>query len=177
VARRDCPFGRWNWLLSTAANRNMPESATARSGSGESNAMKRAFTLLPLILALPFLAHAQAGAGYTKIASTNGLSQIDTSVTDGAVYEYQITSFCAQPVAPATAGPCGLNALGGPVIGESMPLVSNPADIPNDGKAHTVTLNWVASLTPGAIYNVYRIEATGPAPPSASTTGPVATVN
>jgi hypothetical protein len=138
--------------------------------------MKRAL-FIGLLLFFPWRVFAQATTGYTKIASTNGLSQIDTAVTDGAVYEYQITSFCAQPVAPATAGPCGLNTSGQPIIGESAPLVSNPADIPNDGKIHTVTLSWIASLTPGAIYNVYRIEAAGPTPPGASATEPVATVN
>jgi len=92
---------------------------------------------------------AQAGAGYVKIASTSGLSQIDTSVVDGAAYQYQVT------------------AVNG--FGESTPITSMIAVIPATG-IHTVTLAWTASATvstPPVTYNIYRLTGTIPNPPGA----------
>jgi hypothetical protein len=95
---------------------------------------------------------AQAGAGYVKIASTSGLSQIDTAVVDGDVYLYEVTAANA--------------------AGESSPVTTGAAIIPTTG-THSVTLAWGASTTPGVTYNVYRIQVVIPNPPAAAS----ATVN
>jgi fibronectin type 3 domain-containing protein len=118
--------------------------------------MKARLLFLGLVVFWAANAFAQAGAGYTKIASTNGLSQIDTSVVDGDVYQYQVTS---------------VNQ-----FGESTPITSNVALIPATG-THSVTVSWGASATAGVTYNVYRITGAIPSPPALPTSGPVATVN
>lgn len=92
---------------------------------------------------------AQAGAGYVKIASTSGLSQIDTSVVNGQAYQYQVTAVDQ--------------------FGESTPVTSMIAIIPATG-IHSVTLSWIASTTiatPAVTYNVYRLTGTIPNQPGA----------
>jgi hypothetical protein len=91
---------------------------------------------------------AQAGVGYVKIASTSGLSQIDTTVVDGSVYLYEVTAANA--------------------AGESTPVSTGPAVIPAMG-VHSVTLAWGASSSPGVTYNVYRELVVLPNPPGAAT--------
>ena len=110
--------------------------------------MTKRLLFLGLVVFCAANAFAQAGAGYTKIASTNGLSQIDTAVTDGDVYQYQVTA---------------INQ-----FGESTPITSNVAPIPATG-THSVTLSWGASPTAGVTYNVYRITGAPPNSPGAFT--------
>jgi hypothetical protein len=156
----------------------------ATHNTATSKAVGRALLSLLLIywtLGLtPWRAFAQASAGYVKIASTNGTSQIDTAVVDGATYQYEITTFCTPPTPPATVGVCGTNPLTGvPFFGESLPLISNPATIAFTGTGHSVTINWAAPVPviPGIIYNVYKVEASSPNPPVAPASGAIATAN
>jgi hypothetical protein len=102
----------------------------------------------------PWRIFAQAGAGYTKIASTNGLSQIDTAVASGQVFNYVVTAFNAS--------------------GESGPSNVVTAIIPSTAVTHSVSLSWtapVASPTGGVPtgYNVYRELVVLPNPPGALT--------
>jgi hypothetical protein len=106
-------------------------------------------------------AFAQAPAGYTKIASTNGLSQIDTAVTAGQIFNYTVTTV--------------VTAADGTVI-ESAPSNIITAVIPTVvdglcgiGITHCVDLAWVASATTGVTYNVYRQLVTSPNPPGVLT--------
>lgn len=92
---------------------------------------------------------AQAGVGYTKLNTTpvTALTFTDTTVTDGALYQYQVTAVSQ--------------------FGESSPATSGVASIPTTG-THTATLNWTASTTIGVTYNVYRIQGSTPNPPGAT---------
>jgi hypothetical protein len=108
---------------------------------------------------------AQSSPGYTRIAQTNGLSYIDTSVTPGAVYDYQVTAY--NPV------------------GESGPITTNPAVIPSLIGLHNVLVAWtlpsICSATLTTLcggtptgYNVYRVQFVIPFPPgsASATSGP-----
>jgi hypothetical protein len=99
-------------------------------------AIKRCFgTALFCILIYIGPAHAQAPAGYTKIATTNGVSQVDTVVVAGQVTNYIVT------------------VLYGTV--ESVPSNIVTATTPNTSVAHSNDLSWIAM--PNATgYNVYR---------------------
>jgi hypothetical protein len=93
-------------------------------------------------------AFAQASAGYTKIstAPVSGLTFTDSTVVDGALYQYQVTA---------------VNQ-----FGESAPATSGVATVPATG-THSATLSWVASTTAGVTYNVYRIQGAVSNPPGA----------
>jgi hypothetical protein len=110
-------------------------------------------------------ASGQASNGYTKIAATNGLSYIDTSVTPGAVYDYQVTAYNA--------------------AGESTAVTTSPAVIPSIVGTHSVTIAWIGSAVCSATvttacggtptgYNVYRVQFVIPYPPgsASATSGP-----
>src|SRR5690348_11338704 len=109
---------------------------------------------------MPWRVFSQA-AGYTKLNTSpvTSLTFTDSGVTDGAIYQYQVTAFCS-----GTA--CGNDSNGHPILGESTPLTFSPAVIPASG-THSATLTWNASTTLGVTYNVYRIQAVPPNPPVA----------
>jgi hypothetical protein len=109
--------------------------------------------------------HAQSSPGYTRIAQTNGLSYIDTSVTPGAVYDYQVTAYNS--------------------AGESTAVTTSPAVIPSIVGTHSVTIAWIGSAVCSATvttacggtptgYNVYRVQFVIPYPPgsASATSGP-----
>ena len=108
------------------------------------------FVALLLYLVPVWRVFAQAPTGYTKIASTNGLSEIDTAVASGQVFNYVVT-------ATNTAG-------------ESGPSNVVTAIIPSTTAVHSVALSWTAPATdpshgPATSYNVYRELVTLPNQP------------
>jgi hypothetical protein len=82
----------------------------------------------------------------------------DSTVVDGQIYNYWITS-----VAP--------NCPASPDCGESIPSNLQQVTIPTTG-THTVTLNWTKSTSTNVVsQNIYRV------PPPLSPTNLAATVN
>jgi hypothetical protein len=118
--------------------------ATHNTATSKRSGLLRWFngwSLFTVLLVYCVVGFAQAPAGYVKIASTNGLSQIDTAVTSGQVFNYVVT-------ATNTSG-------------ESGPSNVVTAVIPNTVAVHSVALSWTAPVpdaTHGAAtaYNVYR---------------------
>jgi hypothetical protein len=105
----------------------------------------------------PWRIFAQAGAGYVKIASTNGFSQFDTAVTAGQVWNYEITAVNAS----GESGPSNVVT----VIIPAAPSTSCGAGI-----AHCVNLSWSASVVDAThsaalTYNVYREQVVLANPP------------
>lgn len=92
----------------------------------------------------PWKVFAQADAGYTKVGTSATLQFIDLTVQNGHNYQYEVTAF---------SGPL-----------ESTATSDGIAVIPGSG-THSVTVRWGASTTPGAAYNIYRLEVFAPNPP------------
>lgn len=107
------------------------------------------WSLLTVLLFYCVVGFAQPPAGYTLIAQTNGLSQIDTAVASGQVFNYVVTA---------------VNA-----AGESGPSNIVIAVIPSTTVSHSVALSWTASAVDSSHaaatgYNVYRELVTSPNP-------------
>lgn len=107
--------------------------------------------LLVVLLFYCTFGFAQAPTGYTKIASTNGLSEIDTAVASGQVFNYVVTATNA--------------------AGESGPSNVVTAIIPSTTALHSVALSWTAPAVDAShgaatAYNVYRELVVLPNPPA-----------
>jgi len=108
-----------------------------------------ALIVLAMLVAMPTLhTHAQATAGFTKIASVTTTSYTDTSCPKGGSCQYQVT-------ATATGEP------------ESGP--SNTITVANTGTLGNVALTWQAGTCPTGKncatptgYNVYQIAPSVP---------------
>lgn len=75
--------------------------------------------------------------GYTKLVSgITATTYVDTTCADAQQCFYYITAVDS--------------------LGESSPSAQVTATIPATSTVHTMTLTWVASLTPGVTYNVYK---------------------
>lgn len=112
--------------------------------------LKRIFVLALLSAAFAVLpGHAQAPAGYTKIASVTTTSYTDTTgLTSGEVNNYCVTATNA--------------------AGESAPSNIVTATTPSNLNPHSNALSWTAPATGSAAtgYNVYRLLVTVPNAPS-----------
>jgi len=116
--------------------------------------MKHSLTILLLSL-LAATASAQAApAGFTKIASTAAgvVTYSDASCADQTTCYYYVTA-----VDPVT----GHESPGAACSGTALCFGGNQAVavMPSSG-THTVAVAWIASLTVGVTYNIYR--AVGP---------------
>lgn len=124
------------------------------------NRLLIAFWLLLSLFLLPRTAFGQASSGFTQIATgVTATTFTDSGCANGTTCEYQV-------IALDTFGDVSTPAI--PASGTSNFVTGT---IPNDGKAHTVTLNWVAAAN-DATYQVYRRVLQPSAP-----TGFAATVN
>lgn len=102
--------------------------------------MKRwiAGTFLTLTL-LASSAHAQSAPipGYSKIISgVTATTFVDTSCADAQQCFYYVTAVDS--------------------LGESAPSAQTNATVPATSTVHTITVSWVASVTPSVTYNVYK---------------------
>lgn len=105
---------------------------------------------------------AQATAGFTQVGDvqfgTNTF--VDTTVTAGSFYQYEVLSHN--------------------IVGVSVPSnIVTTAQIPTGTGAHSATLTWtppaaVAGVTPPADYQIFRMLVTLPNPPVVSSTVTVA---
>lgn len=121
--------------------------------------IKIAFCIL-LLSVCALSVSAQASSGFTQLATNvTATTFTDSGCANGTTCEYQV-------IALDTFGDVSTPAV--PASGTNNFVVGT---IPNDGKAHTVTLSWIAGAN-DVSYQVYRRVLQPSAP-----TGFAATVN